>query len=196
MDSIARAMLLREAVATTRMSLGRRVVAGLLGVDLQDHHNQGENMAAERDYAVAPGEYVTEWLEENDISMQELAFALGVNETYAWDLIAGKVPVSEEIAAALEKLTGIPVKQWAVLDATYWKDRARLAKIDVGAIAAARRDTLLAEIVDEDQALLDRLAPDDAKRVREGIAAAKDGTFKGVEFDYEEPLVNRLADER
>ena len=196
MDPIARALLLREALSTTRMSLP----------DLSDlvrhkgecpiHDNQGEEAILQRNYAVAPGEYVTEWLEENSITMGELAFALGVNETYTTDLIEGKIPINEDIAKALEKLTGIPVKRWAILDATYWKDRARIAKIDVSAAVAARRDELLGEILEEDQALLDRLGPDQAKRVRDGIAAAKDGTFKGVEFDHEESLVNRLADER
>ena len=141
MDSIARALLLREALSTTRMS-----------------KDEGVYVIAQRNYAVAPGEYVTEWLEENAITMEELAFALGVNETYTKDLIEGKIPINEDIAKALEKLTGIPVKQWAVLDATYWKDKARINKIDVTEAIRTRRDELLGEILEEDETLVHRLA--------------------------------------
>lgn len=158
MDSIARALLLREALATTRMSLPDLSDMVYRKGECPIHDNEGETVIAQRNYAVAPGEYVTEWLEENAITMEELAFALGVNETYTKDLIEGKIPINEEIAQALEKLTGIPVKQWAVLDATYWKDKARIAKIDVRAAVAARRDELLGEILEEDESLVHRLA--------------------------------------
>lgn len=197
MDPITRAMLLREAQSTTRMSLPDLSDLVRRKGECPIHDNQGEPVIAQRNYAVAPGEYVTEWLEENDTTLTELAFDLGVAESYATELISGKIPVSPSIAIQLEHLTGIPVRSWNRLDTMYWQDKERIAReTSVKDDRAARRDQLLGEIVEEDQALLDRLAPDDAKRVREGIAAAKDGTFKGVEFDHEEPLVNRLADER
>lgn len=158
MDSIARALLLREALSTTRMSLPDLSDLVYRKGECPIHDNEGETVIAQRNYTVAPGEYVTEWLEENAITMEELAFALGVNETYTTDLIEGKIPINEEIALALEKLTGIPVKRWAVLDATYWADKARLAKIDVTAAVAARRDELLGEIVEDDEPLVHHLA--------------------------------------
>jgi plasmid maintenance system antidote protein VapI len=212
MNPITRAILLREASATTRMSLGRRVVAGLLGVDerppnivlpdLSDlvrrkgecpiHDHEGEEVIAQRNYAVAPGEYVAEWLTEHDTDMDELTFDLGVTESYAKELIAGRIPVSITVAIQLENLTGIPVKQWTALDTLYWKDKERIARESAVEERRVRREQLLGEGTEEEHALLDRLP----ERVTEALAAAKDGTFKGVTLGDEEPLVHRLADER
>lgn len=138
-------------------------------------------MIAQRNYAVAPGEYVTEWLEENSITLTQLAFDLGVSASYAQELIAGKMPVSITIAIQLEKLTGIPVKQWTALDTMYWSDRERLAREEsVKQDRAARRDTLLGEIVEEDQALIGQISK---------------GTINDMSIG-DESLVERLADER
>lgn len=203
MDPITSAILLREASATTRMSLGRRVVAGLLGVDLHDGErvsdkltggtsyytplptpeelidwmaqvemapealaarlevpikyvdeiltgqtempthtwfalgkiigmtNQERSVIAQRNYAVAPGEYVNEWLEESETTAPDLAFKLGVSESYVHALLAGEIPVSDALADALATLTGIPVKSWRAFEEMYQKDKARLAGVDL-----------------------------------------------------------------
>lgn len=156
MNPVTRAILLREAISTTRLD-----------------QEQGEEVIAQRNYAVAPGEYIQEWMQEHDVDRHNVAWQLGVALTYVDQLLAGKIALSDDTCAALEKLTTIPVEQWERLDAMYWKDKARLEH--------ERHSTIL-----------DRLAPGDAERVREGIAAAQDGTFQGVKFpEVDEELENR-----
>lgn len=81
----------------------------------------------QRNYAVAAGEYIAEWLEEERISRAELEYGLGVSGTYLDSLLAGEIALSDDVALALERLTGVPVTSWQRLDAKYWEDKARLA---------------------------------------------------------------------
>lgn len=164
------AMLIREALSSTRMDRDETI-------NLGPPTPHGENVTAERDYAVAPGEYITEWLEENKVSHAELEYALGVSESYVTELISGKMPVSPSIAIQLENLTGIPVKSWTELDRKYWQDRERIARM---------------ESIEQQRALEGSLPA----RVVEGIQAAKDGTFKGVEFDWEQDSPEVPVDEK
>lgn len=121
--------------------------------------NQERSVIAQRNYAVPPGEWVTEWLEENSVTLTQLAFDLGVNPSYAQELVEGKMPVSPSVAIQLEHLTGIPVKSWTRLDTQYWQDKERIARESaVVSDRAARRDQLLGQIVEEDEPLLHRLA--------------------------------------
>lgn len=108
------AMLLREAVASARMDRDQTINLG----------------APVTNYAVAPGEYIAEWLQEEEVSHAELEYALGVPETYLDALLSGQIALSDDVARALERLTGIPVTSWQRLDAKYWQDKARLAAAD------------------------------------------------------------------
>jgi plasmid maintenance system antidote protein VapI len=135
--------------------LWRRIVANLLGVTLPRRtisRELGEKVIAQRNYAVAPGEYVTEWLEENNITLSQLAFDLGVSESYATDLIGGKMPISPTVAISLSDLTGIPVKRWTALDTMYWSDRERIARTEaIENDRAKRRAELLGETIEADK---------------------------------------------
>lgn len=106
-----RAMLLREGLASARMDRDQTINLG----------------APVTNYAVAPGEYIAEWLQEEEVSHAELEYALGVPETYLDALLSGQIALSDDVARALERLTGIPVTSWQRLDAKYWQDKARLA---------------------------------------------------------------------
>jgi plasmid maintenance system antidote protein VapI len=81
---------------------------------------------AETNYAVAPGEYITEWLEENEMDTSTLARRLGVPDKYVPQLLAGHMALFEPMLVKLADLTGIPVDWWKRLDTQYWKDKARL----------------------------------------------------------------------
>lgn len=83
---------------------------------------------AERNYAVSPGEFVNEWLEEEGVTPSSLAWRLGVRESYVAQLLAGQIAVSDPLAQALAELTGIPAKSWRAWEALYQKDKARLAR--------------------------------------------------------------------
>jgi len=90
------------------------------------HRTAMGETVTETNYAVATGEYITEWLEEEKVSRAELEYALGVSETYLNSLLAGQIALSDDVARALERLTGVPVTSWQRLDAKYWEDKARL----------------------------------------------------------------------
>lgn len=78
-------------------------------------------------YAVSPGEYLAEWLEENqDVSVPTLAWKLGVSLSYVEALLVGDVAVSDPLAHALADLTGIPATSWQAWEGLYQLDRARL----------------------------------------------------------------------
>ena len=103
---------------------------------------------AQTDYAVPPGEWIKEWLDEHHTSRERLAHQLGVTLPYLESLLRGEIALSDELARALETLTGIPVTSWQRFDARYWEDRARLAADGEKAAAQlkrARRDSLLGE---------------------------------------------------
>lgn len=106
----------------------------------------------ETNYAVPPGEYITEWLEENYVSHAELEFNLGVSASYVTELISGKIPISIEVATNLEKLTGIPVKSWVALDRQYWTDRARIRRGQVDDVEPTM--TVVSREVDEENDLI------------------------------------------
>lgn len=83
-------------------------------------------MTMQRDYAIATGEFITEWLEENDMSAAELSRRLGVSRKHVSELLNGKVGLSHDSALALERVTGIPARRWNQIEALYQEDRARL----------------------------------------------------------------------
>ncbi|MHA7227816.1 ImmA/IrrE family metallo-endopeptidase [Glutamicibacter soli] len=76
-------------------------------------------------YAVAPGEYIKEWLEDEDRTQASLARDLGVSPKHVSKLINGAV-LTPELAMKLELVTSIPAKNWLALEAQYRADQARL----------------------------------------------------------------------
>jgi HTH-type transcriptional regulator/antitoxin HigA len=91
--------------------------------------------AAATDYAVPTGEYVTEWLEENNFSQAELARRMGVSGKHISKLIAG-APLTPDVALKLEFVTGVPARLWLGYEATY---RADVVRIGLTAALSARR---------------------------------------------------------
>lgn len=67
------------------------------------------------DYAVAPGEYIKEWLEDEERSQASLARDLGVNAKHVSKLVNGAV-LTPEFALKLDLVTGIPTKNWLALE--------------------------------------------------------------------------------
>lgn len=80
------------------------------------------------DYAVAPGEFIQEWLDENDVNAAELARRLDVTPKHVSELLSGKAPLSATLSLALERVTGTPAKLWNRSEALYREDLARLAE--------------------------------------------------------------------
>ncbi|MBF4807118.1 MAG: helix-turn-helix domain-containing protein [Lancefieldella rimae] len=80
------------------------------------------------DYAVSPGAYLAEWIEEegNGITQQQLADKLGVSRKLVNGIINNKEPVTADTAVLLERVTSIPVSAWLKYEAKYREDLVRL----------------------------------------------------------------------
>lgn len=79
------------------------------------------------DYAVAPGEYLEEWIEEHELSQQKVADMLGSSRKQVNEIINGHAPITSETALRLERVVGIPSTTWLRYEALYRADQARIA---------------------------------------------------------------------
>ena len=78
-------------------------------------------------YAVPTGEFIEEWMEDNGINAVELSRRLDVSRKHVSELLHGKAPLSPDLALQLERVTGVPARNWSNIEALYQEDRARLA---------------------------------------------------------------------
>jgi HTH-type transcriptional regulator/antitoxin HigA len=91
------------------------------------------------DVPSAPGETLSDWLEENSMAQKELSTRMGVTEKFLSQLIHGKAPIRPETATKLQRVTGIPSAFWMQREATY---RNRLEQLDAQAYLADNVDWL------------------------------------------------------
>ncbi|MEV4127125.1 HigA family addiction module antitoxin [Nocardia sp. NPDC049707] len=83
-------------------------------------------------YAVAPGEYLVEWICEQRMSRQQVADLLGYTRKRLNDIILGRAPVTNDIAIRLERVVGIPADSWLRYEAAYQADLARITDQEKG----------------------------------------------------------------
>lgn len=81
--------------------------------------------AFEPDYVVAPGDTLAEMLEERALTQTELARRLGVSLKHINQVVNGAVPISADVALALEKVLGVSASFWLNRDALYRAEIAR-----------------------------------------------------------------------
>jgi HTH-type transcriptional regulator/antitoxin HigA len=79
-------------------------------------------------YLVCPGDFITEWMEEEGINAADLARRLGVSEKHVSELRRGKASLSQSVALGLERVTGVPARRWNQMEALYQEDQVRLAE--------------------------------------------------------------------
>lgn len=77
-------------------------------------------------YAVAPGEYLEEWIEDQGLSQQRVADLLGCSRKQVNEIINGRAPVTSDTAMRLERVVGIPADSWLRYEAAYRADLARI----------------------------------------------------------------------
>lgn len=77
-------------------------------------------------YAVAPGMYLQEWLDDEQITQQALADRLGISRKTVNGILKGTQPISQDTAIKLERVTSIPRDSWIRFEAKYREDLARL----------------------------------------------------------------------
>lgn len=82
---------------------------------------------AATNYAVAPGEYLEEWINEQGLSQQRVADLLGCSRKQVNDIVNGRAPVTQDTALRLERVVGIPADSWLRYEAAYRADLARIA---------------------------------------------------------------------
>lgn len=83
-------------------------------------------MTSLNNYAVAPGEYLSEWLEETSTTQQQAADRLGCSRKLVNEIVNGRAAVSTDTALKLERLTSIPADAWLRFETQYRLDLARI----------------------------------------------------------------------
>lgn len=78
-------------------------------------------------YAVAPGEYLEEWIDDHGLSQQRVAELLGSSRKQVNEIVNGRAPITSDTAMRLERVVGIPASTWLKYEALYRADLARIA---------------------------------------------------------------------
>ena len=89
-------------------------------------------------YAVAPGGYLAEWIEDEGLTQGEVAIRLGCSRKQVNEVVNGHAPVTADFALRLERLTDIRADAWLRYETRYRTDLGRL-----------RDEESLAERIDE-----------------------------------------------
>lgn len=78
-------------------------------------------------YAVSPGEYIEEWMEDNYLTVEKLSEEMGVSCDELKSLISGKpAPMTLSLAVGLFEATGVKVDHWLRIEELYRSDLKRL----------------------------------------------------------------------
>lgn len=83
-----------------------------------------------RNYAVAPGEYLQEWLEDEGVTQTEFAEKVGFSRKKVNEIVLGKTVITGDTAIKLERVTQIPVDSWLRFESQYQSERARLRSLE------------------------------------------------------------------
>lgn len=87
--------------------------------------DEGPPYAFDPDWTVAPGATLAETLGELGLSPDQLAERSGLPPVEVQGILGGILPISEDAAGRLERVTGVPAGLWSRLDASYWADLRR-----------------------------------------------------------------------
>lgn len=83
------------------------------------------------DYAVAPGEYLAEWLDDqHGLTRDAVAKQLQTSRLVIDRLIEGRIELDVALATRLEGLTGVPARAWQRYEQQYRDDLRRLRAED------------------------------------------------------------------
>lgn len=79
------------------------------------------------DYAVSPGSYLQEWLDETGTTLDSLSEVTRITIPHLEQLLAGDAPVTSGVALRLFLATGIRSVSWVSFETQYRSTLARLA---------------------------------------------------------------------
>jgi plasmid maintenance system antidote protein VapI len=93
----------------------------------------------ERDYAVAPGEWIKEWIEDNKTTPADLATSAGISLGWLRKVLKGEVKLSKVIALRISTVTSPDLRAENLLmyEEKYQADKRRL---EIGKAAQERED--------------------------------------------------------
>lgn len=80
----------------------------------------------ETDYSVAPGEFLEEFVDDGDFTVQELAERLSWSVDEVFDFMEGKLAVDNKVANDLERAVSIPAHMWHRYEELFLNDMDRL----------------------------------------------------------------------
>lgn len=80
------------------------------------------------DYAVPPGIYLKEYLDDGSLNIHDFKCKLGFNDDELDRLLNGGMRIDEQIATSLEDLTETPKFGWLKLESFYRAELARFNK--------------------------------------------------------------------
>lgn len=104
-------------------------------------------MATDFDFIVTPGDFIEEWLEDNDLSQAEFARRLGCSPKHVSQVIHKGDAVTTDFANRLERVTRVPASRWLQLEAFYRSECERLAlEQDAARVKEVLETVPLAEI--------------------------------------------------
>ena len=78
------------------------------------------------DYAVSPGEVLTDELEARGMTQQELATRSGLSPGHIVSIAEAKAAITPDTARKFERALGMPAEFWINLEARYHEVLARL----------------------------------------------------------------------
>lgn len=135
-------------------------------------------------YAVAPGEYLEEWIDDQGFSQQRVADMLGCSRKQVNEIVHGRAPITADTARRLERVVGIPAEAWLRYEAAY--------RADLGRIAEEENLAQYAEAIDSNAATyLRRIGATTATRANPGrlvsdfLAFHRCGTWEVYEHLHE-----------
>lgn len=139
----------------------------------------------EPNYAVAPGAYLEEWIEDQGLTQQKVAKLVGSSRKQINEIVNGRAPITTDTAIRLERVVGIKAQTWLKYETLYRADLARIA--DQMNLA-----TFVDEINPEAAAYLRRIGVTKATKRQPGqlvsdfLAFHQCGTWESYEALYEE----------
>ena len=119
---------------------------------LEDLYLYGKTNQTHTAEATHPGELIKDELKERKMTQKQLASETGIKASVLSETINGKRPISIRVAAALEKVLGIPVELWMNLQNQYNIDIANITSRE------KRKETVRVTIPVADRNLLRELA--------------------------------------
>lgn len=82
------------------------------------------------DWASAPGETLVDWMNEREMTHTQVMSALRLKDEELFRLYRGDLEIGQELAAALEALTGAPSTFWRTRERHYREALARMSRME------------------------------------------------------------------